>query len=338
MNTDLVKYLTAFLKEYLPRDCGFSPHTVASYSLSFKLLVGFIANKNGIRPIELTLADLDVECILDFLDYLENELGNSVRTRNNRLAAIKSFFRYLEFAGAGCLVLARQVNALPLKRFKEALIDTLSHAETKALLEAPRENTFSGIRDRALLHLTYSAALRVSEVVNLTVADLRYPSLDSVHVMGKGRRERILPLWKETKALLRQWLAVRPETDCPNLFVNVRAEAMTRQGINQRLAVHLKTAVEQQPSLLSKKRISPHTLRHSCAHHTLEATGDIRRVSLWLGHSSLQSTEIYLRVDPGEKRDIQVSVLPIEVKKGCFKHADDRLMALLTDMGGKIVM
>ena len=334
MNTDLVKHLSVFLGEYLPRDCGYSPHTVANYALSFKLLVGFIANKNGTRPIQLTLEDLDVECLLDFLNYLENELGNSVRTRNNRLAAIKSFFRYLEFAGAGCLELARQVQAIPLKRFKEALIETLSHAEIKALLEAPREDTFSGIRDRALLHLTYSAALRVSEVINLTVADLRYPSFATIHVMGKGRRERILPLWKETKSLLRQWLSVRPETDCPNLFVNVRAEAMTRQGINHRLAVHLKTAAEQQPSLLSKKRISPHTLRHSCAHHILEATGDIRKVSLWLGHSSIQSTEIYLRVDPGEKRDIQASALPIEVKKGCFKHAEDRLLALLTDMGG----
>ena len=334
MTTDLVKYLTAYLREYLPRDCGFSPHTVSNYALSIKLLVGFIANKNETRPIQLTIEDLAVESILDFLDYLENDLGNSVRTRNNRLAAIKSFFRYLEFAGAGCLHLARQVHAIPLKRFKEALIDTLSHTETKVLLEAPPEDTFSGIRDRALLHLTYSAALRVSEVINLTVADLRHPSLATVHVMGKGRRERVLPLWKETKSLLRKWLAVRPETDCPNLFVNVRAEAMTRQGINQRLAVHLKTAVEHQPSLLSKKRISPHTLRHSCAHHILEATGDIRKVSLWLGHSSIQSTEVYLRVDPGEKRDIQASVLPIEVKKGSFKHAEDRLMALLTDMGG----
>ena len=220
---------------------------------------------------------------------------------------------------------------IALKRFKEPLVETLNREEVKALLAAPPADTFSGIRVRAMLHLAYSAALRVSKLVGLMLDDLRWPSLDSIHVLGKGRRERVLPLWKETRLLLREWLAVRPQTTCPNLFVNVRAEAMTRQGVNQRMAVHLKSASKRQPSLLSKKRVSPHTLRHSFALNILESTGDIRKVSLSLGHSSIQSTEIYLRVDPCEKLDIQAAGFPAGISKGTFNNAQDRLIAMLTD-------
>lgn len=332
MTTDLVKHLSVFLREYLPRDCGFSTHTVSNYALSFKLLVGFVSERFSIRPCQLEIDHLSVERILDFLEHLEKDLGNSTRTRNNRLAAIKSFFRYLEFARADYLDQARQVHAIPLKRFKEPLVDTLNQVEVKALLDAPPPDTFSGIRDRAMLHLAYSAALRVSELVGLMMDDLRMPSLDHIHVLGKGRRERVLPLWKETKVLLREWLSVRPQTACPNLFVNARSEAMTRQGFNHRMAVHLKSAAKQQPSLLSKKLVSPHTLRHSCALNILESTGDIRKVSLWLGHSSIQSSEIYLRVDPCEKLDIQAAGFPSGISKGTFNDAEDRLIAMLTDV------
>ena len=331
MKTDLIKHLTIFLKEYLPRDCGASPHTVSNYALSFKLFIGFVSEQLGVRPSQLEIDHLSVERILDFLEHLENDLSNSVRTRNNRLAAIRSFFRYLEFARADCLALARQVHAIPLKRFREPLMVTLSREEVKALLEAPPTDTLIGIRDRAMLHLAYSAGLRVSELVGLMLDDLRGPYLDSVHVLGKGRRERVLPLWKDTRSLLRHWLAVRPKTTALNLFVNVRAEPMTRQGFNHRMAVHLQTAVQRQPSLLLKKRVSPHTLRHSCALHILEATGDIRKVSLWLGHSNLQSTEVYLRVDPCEKLDIQAAGFPAGISKGSFNNAQDRLIAMLSD-------
>ncbi len=331
MMTDLAKHLGAFLREYLPRDSGASPHTVSSYALCFKLFVGFVSERLDVRPCLLETDDLGVELILDFLEHLENECGNSVRTRNNRLAAIKSFFRYLEFRETHRLDLAGQVRAIPLKRVDEPLIDTLSREELTALLDAPQTNSFSGIRDRAMLHLTYAAGLRVSELVGLTLDDLRKPNLDTVHVMGKGRRMRIMPLWKETKPLLRHWLAIRPDSADTHFFLNARATAMTRQGFNHRVAVHLETARKQQPSL-SNKRVSPHTLRHACALHILETTGDIRKVSLWLGHASIQSTEIYLRVDPSEKHDIIAAGFPPGIRKGSFKDAPDRLIAILSDM------
>lgn len=175
--------------------------------------------------------------------------------------------------------------------------------EIQALLNAPDPTTRSGVRDRAMLHLAYAAGLRVSELTGLVCGDLARPHLDTVHVTGQGRHERVLPLWKETRAVLRQWLAIRPAGGDRNLFLNARAKAMSRHGFAHRPALHVATARQEAPSLTGK-RVSPHTLRHSCAMHTLEATGDIRKVSLWLGHQTIRSTEIYLRADPVEKLDI----------------------------------
>ena len=328
--TDLVKHLAAFVREYLPRDCSASPHTIASYALSFKRFVQFASETLGVRPCRLQISHLSVDLILDFLDHLEHQCGNSVRTRNSRLAALKSFFRYLEFREIAWLELARQVHAIPFKRFDQPLIETLSREQLKALLNAPDPNTFSGIRDRAMLHLTYAAGLRVSEIVGLTLGDLQNPAFDAVHVLGKGRRERVLPLWKQSRLLLRQWLAIRPDSPDPHLFLNARARAMTRQGFSHRMAVHLQTARRHQPSL-RRKRVSVHTLRHACALHILEVTGDIRKVSLWLGHASIHSTEAYLRVDPSQKHGIMAAGFPASIRKGSFRKPPDHLMAILSD-------
>ena len=181
-----------------------------------------------------------------------------------------------------------------------------------------------------MLHLAYAGGLRVSELVGLAWADLSQPYLDTVRVLGKGRRERNLPLWKETRAILRTWLTIRPDSACPALFVNARGATMSRHGFSHRLALHVETAGQRRSSI-SAKRITPHSLRHACALHTLEATGDIRKVSLWLGHASIKSTEIYLRVDPAEKLDIMVAGFPPSIRKGSFKDVPDRLMSILKD-------
>ena len=234
--TNLAPYITSFLQEHLPRDRNVSRHTIASYSFTFELLAEFAATRLGLWPSEMAIEQITVELVLDFLDSLEKERENTVRTRNLRLAAIKSFFRYLEFKAPACLHLAQQVHAIPIKRFDQALVDYLERDELQAVLDAPDPTTMNGIRDRAMLHLTYAAGLRVSELIGLKCKDLA-PDLGWVHVMGKGRRDRKLPVRKETRSLLQDWLAIRPDRISDHLFLNARGRAMTRHGFAHRLAV-----------------------------------------------------------------------------------------------------
>ncbi len=325
---ELAPPLAMFLREYLPRDRGTSRHTVESYALCFKLLVVFAADKHAIRPCKLEIGHLDIATLLEFLEHLERDRGNAVRTRNARLAAIKAFFRFLEFRRPGYLDLAAQVRELPAKKGEVPLIGSLDRAETRALLDAPDPGTVAGTRDRAMLCLTYNAGLRVSELVGLALDDLKMPALDQVHIIGKGRRERILPLWKETRRSLRDWLAVRPKSADRHLFLNAMGTGMTRRGFAKRLSLHAQTAAHSVPSIAGKT-VSPHLLRHACALHTLEATGDVRKVSLWLGHSSVQTTEMYLQADPTDKLDTLRRWRPPSLKKGKFKGVQDELLAML---------
>ena len=325
---ELAPALAMFLREYLPRDRGTSRHTVESYALCFKLLVVFAADKHAIRPCKLEIGHLDIATLLEFLEHLERDRGNGVRTRNARLAAIKAFFRFLEFRRPGYLDLAAQVRELPAKKGEVPLIGSLDRAETRALLDAPDPGTVAGTRDRAMLCLTYNAGLRVSELVGLALDDLKMPALDQAHIIGKGRRERILPLWKETRRALRDWLAVRAESADRHLFLNAMGTGMTRRGFAKRLSLHAQTAAHSVPSIAAKT-VSPHLLRHACALHTLEATGDVRKVSLWLGHSSVQTTEMYLQADPTDKLDTLDKWRPPSLRKGIFKGVQDELLAML---------
>ena len=327
---ELASPLAMFLREYLPRDRGTSRHTVESYALCFKLLVVFAADKHGIRPCTLEIGHLDIATILEFLEHLERDRGNGVRTRNARLAAIKSFFRFLEFRHPGYLDLAAQVREIPAKKGEAPLIGYLDRAETRALLDAPDPGTAVGIRDRAMLCLTYNAGLRVSELVGLALENLKMPALDEVHIIGKGRRERVLPLWKETRSALRDWVGIRAKSADRHLFLNAMGTGMTRRGFAKRLVRHAQTAARSAPSIAAKT-VSPHLLRHSCAIHTLEATGDVRKVSLWLGHSSLQTTEMYLRADPTDKLDTLDKWRPPSLRKGMFQGVQDQLLAMLAD-------
>ena len=326
--TALAPHLSVWLLEHLPRDRGASRHTIDSYAYSFRLLVCFAAKRLRLRPSDLRIEQLDAALILDFLDDIEKSRANTPRTRNARLAAIRSFFRFLEYRAPACLDVAMQVQAIPAKRVEQPLVDYLTRAELQALLDAPDRRTRSGLRDRAMLHLAYACGLRVSELTGIQLDDINQPTADTVHVLGKGRRERVLPMWKETQAVLRDWLRVRPAGDEQALFLNARGEAIGRHGFASRLTVHVKTAQRTAPSLVRKK-VTPHVLRHTCAIHTLEATGDIRRVALWLGHSSVTSTEIYLRIDPSEKLDILDAGAPPQIRKGTFTGVSDRLLAML---------
>ena len=328
--TALAPPLTAFLCEHLPCERNASRHTVAAYASTFGLLLRYAAERLDRRPTDLTIEDLDPDLILGFLTHVEQERGNTARSRNARFAAIRSFFRYLEYRVPACLEQALRIRSLPMKKTDKALIDYLTRDEMNALLAAPDSTTVVGLRDRAMLHLSYAAGLRVSELLALQIGDFPDRSLAMVRVLGKGRRERVLPLWQETRTVLRAWLAVRPSVQAKELFVNRDGQSLSRDGFAQRLAVHVAAAAKKQPSM-SEKRVTPHVLRHSCAMHTLEATGDIRKVSLWLGHASLQSTEAYLRVDPAEKLAILAVNAPPSVPKGRFR-TPDRLLAMLAEI------
>jgi integrase/recombinase XerD len=329
--TALAPHLSAFLREHLPRERGSSPHTVATYAHAFALLVRFAAHRLKRRPSDLTIEEIDPDLVLAFLDHIEGERDNVARSRNARFAAIRTFFRYLEYRAPAHLEQALRIRALPVKRTDTALIDHLTREEMQALLAAPDARTLGGLRDQAMLHLTYAAGLRVSELLSLRVSDFPDRSLATVRILGKGRRERVLPLWRETQVVLRAWIAVRPDASTPELFLNRDGERMSRDGFAFRLAQHVAVAAEKRPSLL-RKRVTPHVLRHSCAMHTLAATGDIRKVSLWLGHASLQSTEAYLRVDPAEKLAVLAAHAPPAVQQGRFRPPSDKLLAMLSEV------
>ena len=218
------------------------------------------------------------------------------------------------------------ILAIPFKKTDTRLIPYLLREELQALLDAPNPATRDGIRDRAILHLAVCAGLRASELTGLKIEDIDLPSM-SVRILGKGRRERTLPLWKPTAAALRAWLAVRGRVAAPEVFINVRGEPLSRWGFAYLLRQHATTAALQHPGL-AKKRISPHVLRHTCAMIILQATQDIRKVSLWLGHATLTTTEIYTRGDPTEKLDAMESIVPPHLRRGVFQPSD-KLIALL---------
>ncbi len=329
--TPVAPLITSFLREHMPIEHGCSPHTCETYAYAFRLLFTFASKRLGIKPSQLCLEQLDVALILDFLAYIEEHRGNCATTRNGRLAAIKAFIRYVEFRVPSALAQARQIHAIPAKRHDQGLVRHLTMDEVRAILNAPDVTTRLGIRDRAMLHLCFAAGLRVSELVELPLANLSLQRTPSIGVLGKGRRERCLPLWKETTADLRAWLTVRGTVSVPELFVNAEGAAMTRSGFEYILDKHARAAAKNCSSL-NGRTVSPHQLRHSCAVTMLQATRDIRKVALWLGHADIRTTEIYLRVDPTEKLEAIEAVLPLGLRRGRFK-APDALIASLFEPG-----
>jgi len=325
--TPLAPHLTAFLRERLARERQASPHTCDSYAYAFQLLLAFAAQRLGTRPSSLALEQIDEPLVLAFLDHLETVRGNCPRSRNTRLAAIKSFARFVEYRAPACVQQVHRLLAIPSKKTDETLVGYLTREEMQAVLDAPNPGTRDGIRDRAMLHLAFAAGLRVSELVGLLLEELVFQPQPAVRVRGKGRRERVLPLWKTTATALRAWLSKRGGAACPELFLNARGGPLSRAGFEYILAKHVAVATDKLPAL-KKKRISPHVLRHTCAMHTLQATHDIRKVALWLGHASIQTTEIYVRADPTEKLAAIDAVLPPELRRGRFS-APDKLIASL---------
>jgi site-specific recombinase XerD len=312
----------------LPVDRRASRHTCDAYAYAFKLLFGFTSRRLGIAPSALSLEQLDAPLLLEFLEHLQKERGCGASTRNARLAALKSFMRFVEHRVPSAVAQVRAVLAIPNQKADVALVRHLTSQESQALLDAPNPATALGVRDRAMLHLALSSGVRVSELVGLRLdqVELCGGYLD-VRVWGKGRKQRYLRLWKNVARSVREWMAIRPDVAAPELFLSARGTPMTRSGFEHVLARSVKTAREA-CSTLRDKRVSPHVLRHTCALTVLQATGDVRKVAMWLGHESTQTTEVYLRVDPQQRLDVLAGATPPSLKPGTFSPPD-RLLQLL---------
>jgi site-specific recombinase XerD len=326
--TPIAPHITAFLQKRLAVERSASSHTCDTYAYGFQILFEFMSKKLGVAPADIQLEQLDAPLVLEFLDHLQKDRGNSARTRNARLAAIRSFMRFIEHRVPSVLDQVRRVRAIAVQKTDSRIVRHLGAEEQRALLDAPDPTTRLGIRDRAMLQLALTGGLRVSELIGLRVDEVEFSGrYVDICVRGKGRRERKLTLWKSVGDAIRAWFAVRGEARAPELFLNAWGEAMTRSGFERVLIRHVTVAAERCPSL-REKRISPHVLRHSCALNTLQATRDLRKVSLWLGHASTKTTDLYLQADPTEKLEALAALKPPMLRPGKFRPPD-RLIAAL---------
>ena len=326
--TPVAPHLTAFFQQRLPLERGASRHTSDSYAYAFKLLLAYASERFKVTPSHLALEQIDAPLVVSFLNHLETARANRPSSRNVRLAAIKSFMHFLEYRAPSAMEQIRRVLAIPPKKADTRLVRHLTVEEMQAILNAPEPTGWDGIRDRAMLHLCFAAGLRVSELVGVQLADVTLHPQASILIHGKGRRERCLPLWKVTATALRAWLAIRGKRQAPDLFLNARGEPLSRSGFEYILDKHVQTAIKSCPSL-SGKRVSPHVLRHTCALTVLQATKDLRKVSLWLGHAHMQTTEMYTRADPSVKLEALEAIVAPTLRSGRFK-ATDALIASLT--------
>lgn len=309
---------------------GASARTVESYRDAFELLFGFLEQRTGKPPSTLELADLDAPVVLDFLDHLQTGRGNTARTRNARLAAIHSFMRYASVRDPASLPIAGRVLAIPAKRFDRPVLSYLSREQIAAILAAPDRRTWSGQRDAVMLATTYNTGARVSEITALRVGDLLLDRQTAVHLHGKGRKQRVIPLWKNTTTQLRAWLGKINNAPEAPVFPNRSGAPISRSGVRDRLARAVALAEQHCPSL-SGQHISPHTLRHSTAMHLLQSGTDVATIALWLGHSSPAVTHQYLEADLAAKEAVLKHLGDPGPAPTRF-HPDDQLLAFLQNL------
>jgi len=303
--------LNGFFVDYVPRQRALSPLTLESYRDSLKLLIQFTAGARG-DPNQLTVEDLGVENITSFLQGLETRRGNRVSTRNVRLSAIHSFFRYLGGQYPEHLGQAQRVLSIPFKRTGNREIHHLDFDEIQTVLKAVELDATNGCRDLALLSLMFNTGARVSEIVGLQMADLRLTTPYSVLLRGKGRKERTCPIWPETARLLQKLIERldSPPTPSAPLFLNDRGARLTRFGIRLVLKKYVEKAALQRPSL-KHKRLHPHSVRHSTAVHLLRSGVDLSTIAHWLGHVSVNTTNKYLALDLEAKREAMAKAKPL---------------------------
>jgi integrase/recombinase XerD len=325
--TALAPTLQAFFTDRLTRQRDASPHTIAAYRDTWRLLLTFASQKTRQQPSQLDLADLDAPLIGAFLDHLEAGRGNSPRTRNARLAAIHSLFRYAALRHPEHAQVIARVLAIPPKRYDQALVTWLTEPELAALLAAPDRTTWAGRRDHALILLAAQTGLRISELTGLTTGDVHLGAGAHVSCTGKGRKQRITPLTTTTVAVLRIWLAERGGHPGQPLFPARTGSRLSRDAVEHRLAKHTTTAAARCPSLHAKT-ITAHTLRHTAAMRLLQSGTDTSVIALWLGHEQAETTQIYLHADLALKERALARTKPPDARPGRYRPPD-KLLAFL---------
>jgi integrase/recombinase XerD len=323
----LAPTVQAFFTQRLINERDASPHTIAAYRDTIKLLLRFAATRSGRDPSMLDIADLDADTIAAFLDHLQTQRGNSARTRNARLAAIHSLYRYAALRHPEHAHDIHRVLSIPPKRTDRALVTFLNQPEINALLAAPDRTTWTGRRDHALLLLAIQTGLRASELTGLNVADAQLAGAAHVTCEGKGRKQRITPLTRTTAAVLRVWLDERAGNPADPLFPTIRGRRLSRDALEARLAVHLAHATSQQASL-KDKQVTLHTLRHTAAMQLLHAGIDTTVIALWLGHERVETTQIYLHADLALKEKALARTKPPDAKPGRYQPPDTLLAFL----------
>jgi integrase/recombinase XerD len=319
--------LQSFFTERLMGQRNASPHTIASYRDTFRLLLAFVQDRLRKPPTTVALEDLDAPFLGRFLDHLETDRGNIPRSRNLRLAAIHSFFKYVALHEPSQGALAQRVLAIPCKRHKTKPIDFLARPEIEALLAAPDQRTWMGRRDRTLLLVAAQTGLRASELIGLHCQDVTFGPGAHVQCTGKGRKQRSTPLRKDAVAALRAWLRERDGQPADVLFPNARGQPLSHDGLAYILAKHVATARQQCASLVNK-RVTPHVLRHSLAMELLQAGVDRSVIALWLGHETLDTVQVYLHANPELKEQALAKTKPFNGRPGRYRP-NDRLLAFL---------
>lgn len=321
--------LQAFFTDRLITQRQASSHIIAAYRDTFRLLLGFAADQHGKPPQALDLDDLDAPFIAAFLDHLEVERHNSIRTRNARLTAIHSLFSYAALRYPEHAALISRVLAIPVKRYDRNLLTWLTEPETEALLAACDRSTWTGRRDHTMLLLTAQTGLRISELTALSCADIHLNGGPHVHFLGKGRKQRDTPLLPVTVAALRVWLTERRGHPDDPLFPTSTGRHLSRDAIEQRISIYYNRASRTCPSITAKK-VTAHTLRHTAAMRLLQSGVDITVIALWLGHEQTTTTQIYLHADMTLKERALAKTTPPNVAPGCYQPPDQLLAWLQT--------
>jgi integrase/recombinase XerD len=294
--TDLAPVLQGFFTDRLARQKKASPNTVAAYRDTCRLLLAFASGQAGKQPAQLSLSDLDAALVGGFLNHLEEQRGNGSATRNARLAAIHSLFRYAAPKAPEHAAIISQVLAIPPRRRERAIVSYLTPEETDALVTAPDRESWHGRRDRALLLLAVQTGLRVSELTGLNRQDTHLGAGSHVRCHGKGRKDRATPLTSQTVKVMRTWLAELDPGPAGPLFPTQPGGRLSRDAVERLVARHAATAAQACPSI-GDKHVTPHTLRHSAAMALLKNGVDTSVIALWLGHEGTETTQIYLHAD-----------------------------------------
>jgi integrase/recombinase XerD len=319
--------LQSFFTTRLMAQRKVSPHTIASYRDTFRLLLLFAQKRLRKAPSQLDLDDLDASFIGAFLDDLEACRDNGARSRNLRLTAVRSFFRYAALEAPAHAGIIQRVLAIPNQRQPRALVDFLTRPEIDALLTAPNQTTWLGRRDYAFMLTAVQTGLRLSEMTALRHEDISLGTGAHVHCHGKGRKERCTPLTKPTVSVLKAWMREQGRADSKTLFPSARGGRLSAVGVQHMVARHVAKARKTCPTL-GKKRVSPHVLRHAAAMELLQAGVDRAVIALWLGHESVETTQIYLDADLALKEQILARTKPIRAKAGRYRPDDDLLAFL----------